>query len=144
MTVFLDTSVFVAAFVAAHEHHGRAFAAVQRVHKGLDVGYTACHVLAEVYATLSVLPVRPRLRPREVATIVQDNVCRHFRLLYLRPLDYRQVVQRLAEKDMIGGIVYDALIFQAAEKVDFDRFFTFNLDEFHQVAPHRARQIRKP
>jgi len=50
MRVFFDTSVLVAAFVAAHDQHAPARAAVQRVAAGRDDGVTAAHTLAELYA----------------------------------------------------------------------------------------------
>ncbi|MBI3192446.1 MAG: PIN domain-containing protein, partial [Pedosphaera parvula] len=124
MTVFMDTSVLVAAFVARHDKHGRSKAAVLRVQKGLDQGFLAVHTLAELYATLTGMTRPSRQRPRTVEDVLRNNVFPYFRLLYLRPDDYKLTISRLVKADLPGGIIYDALIYQTATKIDFDLFLT--------------------
>jgi predicted nucleic acid-binding protein len=145
MTVFLDTSVLVAAFVARHERHGRSKAAVLRVQKGMDQGFIATHTLAELYATLTGM-TRPLRQPaRAVEEVLRTNVVPFFRLLYLRPDDYKFVIARLVKTNLLGGVVYDALIYQAATKIDFDVFLTHNVADSQRVAtPGIAKRIRTP
>lgn len=145
MTVFVDTSVLVAAFVAKHQHHGRSKAAVLRVEKGMDQGYLAAHSLAELYATLTGIIKPPRHAPRTVEKILRENVLAHFKPLYLKPDDYLKVISRLAMNKIMGGILCDALIFEAATKVDFDWFLPINLTDFRRVAePNLVKRIREP
>ena len=61
MNVLFDTSVLVAARVAAHPAHRRARPWLRRA-KGGEVGFlVAAHTLAERYAVLTRLPTAHRL-----------------------------------------------------------------------------------
>jgi len=44
--------------------------------------------------------------------------------------DYRNAVKRLADKQLRGGIVYDALHLQAALKKEIPNLVTFNEKDF--------------
>ena len=74
MDIFFDTTVLVAASSRSHPHHAQAFPAVRRVAAGRDRGFISAHSIAEVYASLTRLPVRPRIHPVEAARIVTDNL----------------------------------------------------------------------
>jgi predicted nucleic acid-binding protein len=63
MKVFLDTSILVAAFVEGHPYHTQALPWVQRAKRREIQGVIAAHTLAELYAVLTALPVRPRISP---------------------------------------------------------------------------------
>ena len=52
MRVFFDTSVIVAASVADHPHHSRAWPALQRVAIGKDQGFVGAHSIAKIYDAL--------------------------------------------------------------------------------------------
>jgi predicted nucleic acid-binding protein len=59
--ILLDTSVLVAAMVEAHPAHMRALPWLQKAQGGTDTWLVAAHSLAELYAILTTLPVRPRI-----------------------------------------------------------------------------------
>lgn len=48
MRVFFDTSVIVAASVADHPHHTRAWPVLQRVAMGKDQGFVGAHSIAKI------------------------------------------------------------------------------------------------
>jgi predicted nucleic acid-binding protein len=57
MKEFLDTSVLIAAFWGGHVHHAPSI----KLLAAADKKRSACgiHTLAEVYAVMTVLPVKP-------------------------------------------------------------------------------------
>jgi predicted nucleic acid-binding protein len=103
MTVTADTSVLVASFASWHEHHDAAFAAVAR----LD-GVIA-HCLLETYSVLTRLPAPHRMTASVVSRYMKITFGRH--AVFGLPADeQRKLVTACAEKGVIGGAVYDAVI----------------------------------
>jgi predicted nucleic acid-binding protein len=63
MKVCFDTSTLVAALLQQHPHHAIAFPSLQAVKAGTVQGHLTTHGLAELFATLTALPLKPRLLP---------------------------------------------------------------------------------
>src|SRR5437899_4686508 len=99
----LDTSVLVAAMVESHPAHDRALPWLQRVRDGSDAGLVAAHSLAELYAILTTLPVRPRISPATAGELIRTNVLAYFEVVSLDAADYAEVIQRLESLDIQGG-----------------------------------------
>jgi predicted nucleic acid-binding protein len=135
VTVFFDTSVLVAALVERHSRHSDAFSWLLRVRSGEVTGVVSTHTLAELYAVLTTLPLRPRVSASEAQRLVQATVRRLFRLVSLTGADYLAVVAKLADAGIIGGVVYDALAARAAKKGRADRLMTLNHHDFARLAP---------
>lgn len=134
MRVFFDTSVIVAASVADHPHHSRAWPALQRVAMGKDQGFVGAHSIAETYAALTRVPVVPRIHPSEAGRIVRDNV---LRICSVVPADAAQYLEALAtvqEKGLPGAKIYDALLLACAARSGAERVYTFNLGDFRELA----------
>jgi predicted nucleic acid-binding protein len=113
-----DTSVLVPALVAWHPAHERARAAM------LDgVAAIPGHVLLECYSVLTRLPVPHRLTP----TVAHRALAAMTHPVIELPADrHLEVVRVLAERDIRGGAVYDALVAATArhhglELVSLDR-----------------------
>ena len=70
MREFFDTSVLVAAFWGAHVHHDASI----KLLASADKKHSACgiHSLAEVYASMSVLPVKPMIPTEQVLLFVEE------------------------------------------------------------------------
>lgn len=134
MTVVLDTSVLVAGLVEAHPSHRAAFPWLRRVAAGAERGAVAAHTVAETYAVLTALPHRPRITPAAGLELIRTNL-RRFRIVPLGTRDYQRVVRALAQADLAGGIVYDALIAWAAAKVRAERIVTLNPRDFDRLGP---------
>jgi predicted nucleic acid-binding protein len=142
--VFFDTSVLVAAMVAAHPMHDRAFFWLKKA-KAKEIGLAVCtHTLAELYAVLIRLPVRPKISPATAARLIRENVEAPATIVALSAADYRFVIKDLSERGLPGGTVYDALIARAARKSGADRLLTFNPDEFERVWPNGTEMIHVP
>lgn len=144
MKVLLDTSVLVAAFVESHPDHQRALLWVQRIKRQEITGVVAAHSLAELYAVLTALPIRPRISPEGAWRLIRENLLRDFEIITLSKADYRAVVQALAERLISGGAVYDALIARAAERAQVDHLVTLNPEDFRKVWPKLAAHISAP
>jgi hypothetical protein len=81
--IFFDTTVLVAASEQSHPHYAQARPALLRVAAGRDKGFMGLHSIAEVHATLTRLPIQPRIHPVEAARIVTDNILPHFEVVSL-------------------------------------------------------------
>ena len=74
MVHVFDTSVLVAALSRGHEGHDVARSRLDTA-LGPDVELAiSTHALAETYATLTVLDVRPRITPGQAQHLLKENV----------------------------------------------------------------------
>ena len=98
------------------------------------------HSIAEVFAALTRLPVRPRIHPVEAARIVTDNILPHFEVVAIGKEDYLEALNTMAAGGCIGAKIYDALLLRCASRCAVDRIYTFNLGDFRQLAPAGLRE----
>ena len=99
----------------------------------------SAHSIAEVYATLTRLPVQPRIQPAEAQRIVTGNILPHFKIVTLAQEDYKAVLKDMGIQGIPGARIYDALLLRCASKCDAERIYTFNLEDFKQLAPEPLR-----
>jgi len=135
MKTLFDTSVLVAAIVEPHPMHTRALPWLQRAKAGEIDFLVAGHTLAELYAVLTTLPLKPRVSPLTAWRLVHDNVETSAKIVSLSPSDYKDTVKHISELGLTGGIIYDALIVKAAQKSGVERLITFNADDFIRLWP---------
>ena len=141
MDIFFDTTVLVAASEHSHPHYAQARPALLRVAVGQDKGFMALHSIAEVYAVLTRLPVRPRIHPVEAARIVTENILPHFEVVTLGPEDYLEALTTMASGGWSGAKIYDVLLLRCAARCAVERIYTFNLRDFKQLAPASLQEI---
>jgi predicted nucleic acid-binding protein len=144
MKEFLDTNVLVAACVAGHEHHARALPVVQKVHDGGAEGFVSAHSLLEAHAILTRLPRAPRISPLQASALIAENIVKHFSIVALTGGEYSDLSLRLGENNTAGGRAHDLLHLACAEKCGADRFHTFNVRDFAQIAGPLAGKITAP
>jgi predicted nucleic acid-binding protein len=142
--VLLDTSVLVAALVRSHPRHEPARRWLARALAGEITLALAAHTLAELHATLTTLPVRPRISPETAARLRDDNLPRGTEIVPLGADDYRIVLRRMVDLGLAGGVVYDALIARAAERAGVDRLVTLNDRDFRRAWPTGDDRIVAP
>jgi predicted nucleic acid-binding protein len=135
MKVFFDTSVLISSVLADHEYHARAFAALERVQRGVDEGIVAGHSLVEMFAVLTRLPLPFRHSPEQAHLSIEENVVAHFALSSLTGREYVALVKEAALAGISGGTVYDAVLMKAADNAGVERIYTFNIRHFQAVAP---------
>lgn len=143
MRVLPDTSLMVASLLKNHVHHGRAIHWLQRVVSREIVGVLAAHSLAEIYSTLTRMPLPNRLPPELAWEAIKRNLS-FFDLATLTEAEVVAVLADLSTRKIGGGQVYDALIAAVARKADVDVLLTFNVPHFRLVAPDLAERILSP
>jgi predicted nucleic acid-binding protein len=138
---FLDTSVLVASFLSDHVHHQASL----QVFAPATPKEAACslHTLAEVFAVLSSLPVKPQIAPEQAALFV-DEANKRLKAVSLSAEEYYETIRAAAEQGITGGRIYDALLLQCARKCKAETIYTWNLKHFQAIAPDLAKRTRTP
>ena len=144
MKILFDTSVLVAGMVEPHAMHKSALPWLKRARAGEFSFFVATHTLAELYAVLTSLPVRPRISPGVARRLVHENVATRAKVISLLPADYGAVIRRMADLGLSGGIIYNGFVARAAQKARLDRLLTLNPDDFKRVWPEGASLIAEP
>lgn len=135
MKALFDSSVLITAVVDQLPNHAAALACYRRFrgHGGRDAGFCTTHALAECYATLTALPLSPRVQPAEAARLVRENFLADLTVVELVAADYDAALTRAERLGLSSGIVYDAIHLAAAERKRCDRLYTFNLGDFQRL-----------
>jgi predicted nucleic acid-binding protein len=138
---FFDTSVLIAAFWHGHPHHEasiKLFGAATKKRAACGV-----HTLAEVYAAMTVLPVKPMIPPEQAVLFVEE-IPKRLTVVSLNDDEYFETIQKTAELGFASGRIYDALLLRCAAKVKAQTIYTWNLKHFRAVAPELAGRMRTP
>jgi predicted nucleic acid-binding protein len=136
-----DTSVLVAAMIESHPAHPKAFAWLQQVKNSTIIGYVPAHSIAELYAILTVYPIKPRIHPLIARKMIWHNVFEIFNVVSLSAQDYAEITEHLSESEIIGGVTYDAVILYTALKTDIDRILTLNPKDFRRIYSELSDKI---
>jgi len=141
MKEFFDTSVRVAAFWGGHVHHPpslKRFAAAEKRQSGCGI-----HSLAEVYAAMTALPVKPMIPPEQALLFVEE-VRNRLTLVSLSGEEYFAVIQNAASRGFTGGRIYDSLLLACVAKCQAQAVYTCNLTHYQSLAPDLAPRIQTP
>ena len=141
MMAFYDTSVLVAAFWGDHPHHIESLRLLSRAEP--SQASCAAHTLAEVYAVMTRLPVKPAIVPEQALLFVMEIRSR-LAIISLQADDYVRALQDASERGISGGRVYDALLVHCARKAEAETIYTWNLADFRRIAPDLTDRIRTP
>ena len=88
-----------------------------------------------MYATLTRLPVQPRIHPAEAARIIMDNLLPHFEMVPVGKKDYTATLRLVGDGGWVGAKAYDALLVGCAARSGAKRIYTFNLADFRSSRP---------
>jgi len=138
---FFDTSVLVSASERSHPQYEPAWAAVQRVKGGQEKGLICAHSIAEIFASVTRLPVHPRIQPDQAARIIHENILPYFTPVPLVHEDYLGALDIVGAGGWSGAKIYDALLLHCAGRSKARRIYTFNLRDFRNLAPARLRAL---
>jgi predicted nucleic acid-binding protein len=141
MKEFFDTSVLVASFWGNHNHHLlslRRFAAAEKKNSACGL-----HSIAEVYAVMTALPVRPPIPPEQVLLFIKEIQAR-LTLVSLTLEEYWSAIRQAADRGISGGRVYDSLLLSCAAKSKAQHIYTWNLKHFQAIAPSMSSRICTP
>src|ERR1700676_4500561 len=95
MKEFFDTSVLIAAFWRGHPNHEASIRLFRTARKNQSA--CALHTLAEVYAVMTALPVKPMLPAEQVLLFVQE-VRDRLALIALTEQEYFSTIEKAAER----------------------------------------------
>ncbi len=104
----------------------------------------ASHTIAELYAVLSTLPIKPRITPLIARKLIRENIEPISKFISLTPGEYNSVIKQMSESGLAGGIIYDALIAKVAQKSKVKRLLTLNIDHFNRAWPGGEKIITLP
>jgi predicted nucleic acid-binding protein len=141
MKEFFDTSVLVAAFVGDHPHHAasaKVFVKATKKHS-----FVAAHSLAELYSTLTSLPLKPMISPDQAILFIQEARNR-LSVVTLDETEYYAAIEQMAEKRITGGRIYDALLLHCALKAKAETIYTWNLKHFQRLFPELSEKVKTP
>ena len=141
MTAFFDTSVLVAAFEGSHTHHPESLQRLAACKPEDSV--CSLHTLAELYSSLTALPVQPRISPDEALIFIQEVRVR-LTAVALNADEYFATIQDAATRGLTSGKIYDALLLACAAKSQADIIYTWNLKHFRAIAPQLTDRIQNP
>jgi predicted nucleic acid-binding protein len=141
MKEFFDTSVLIAAFWRGHPQHEASLKLVSAANKRKSA--CAAHMLAEVYATMTALPVKDVIPPEQVLLFVQEARDR-LTIVTLSESEYYDTIENAAERGLVSGRVYDALLLRCASKVKAEFVYTWNLKHFRSIRPDLSDRMRTP
>jgi predicted nucleic acid-binding protein len=74
MKTLFDTSVIVSGIVESHPMHAKCLTWLQRAKAGGFDCFVASHSLAETFAVLTSLPVKPRISPLVAQKLIEANL----------------------------------------------------------------------
>jgi predicted nucleic acid-binding protein len=138
--LFFDSSVLVPVFYQNHEHH--------LVSKRLFLGAgksDSCsrRSLGEVYATLTGLPLRPRITgPQGMA--MANEIARRLTLISLTESEYLSTLELASSRGVVGNTAYDAMIARCAIKSRATTLVTWNVRHFKRLGPEIANLVKMP
>jgi len=144
MKTLFDTSIIVSGIVESHPMHAKCLPWLQRAKTGEVECIVVSHSLAETYAVLTTLPVKPRISPLVAQRLIDTNLQAMARIVPLTIADYWNTIQRMTEMGLSGGTIYDALIAAVARRLSVDKLLTLNADDFRRVWPEGKQVITTP
>ena len=136
--------MLVAACIRNHPHYERARPVLEAIAGGKEVGVISAHSLAEMFSSLTAVPVVPRILPTEACAIIATNIKPHFQVVAVTAEMYAQAIDNCVARGLGGGKVYDALLIACARQSQADRIYTFNLHDFRRLAPDLATRLAAP
>ncbi len=144
MKTLFDTSVLVAALIQNHPKHERALPWLSKAKAQKFEFIVPSHTLAELYAVLSTLPVKPRISPNVAWRLIHENIERFAKIVSLSPKEYCSFIKSSSDLGLSGGIIYDALIVKVAEKSKAERILTLNVRHFKRVWQGSEKALIEP
>lgn len=143
MKVAFDTSILVAGSIAGHIHEQRSRIWFRAAREGDIDAITTTHALAETWATITAVPIEPRIAPAAAARLV-ERLARHVKPVAMRWEDYRSALTRCGELGLRSAAIYDTLHLVTASRRGAEVFLTFNTRHFIPLAVDGPRIVAPP
>jgi predicted nucleic acid-binding protein len=134
---FFDTSVLVGAFYGDHPKHSACLRLLEDASK--KTHFCAAHAVAELYAVMTRLPVRPRITPEQGLLFV-ENVRDYLSVVTLSTAEQFEAAAEAARRGLGGATVYDLLTLKCAAKTGAERVYALDLQAFTRLAAPEFRE----
>jgi len=131
----------VATFWGDHPDHEKSLKSFALASK--STGACGAHSLAEVYAVLTRLPIRPAISATDALVFIKE-IENRLTVVTLDEKAYLDTIKHAVGINLIGGQIYDALLLKAAEQVKAKSILTWNTGHFRHIAPSLANRIKTP
>ena len=142
MKILFDSSVLIAAFVESHPKHKPALSFLLRAKDKEFELLVSAHSILEIYSVLTSAPFRPRITSTIAKHIIENNIKKFAKTVYLTDLDYFKIVENMSIVNFTGGIVYDAIIVECAIKAKADEILTLNPKDFIRLTKEKSINVR--
>ena len=93
MKIVFDTNVIVSALIVSHPLNSSTVDWFKKVVSGEVKGIISDHSLAELYSTLTSLPVYPQITSEIAYKLISHNVYKNFRIIEFTKQDYKKVLE---------------------------------------------------
>lgn len=133
MKVLFDSSVLIASFVESHPRHSESLEYLKKAKNREFEFVVSAHSILEVYSVLTSAPFNPRITPIIARKLIENNIKKNAKVIYLSDKDYFRILKKVGEYNLSGGIVYDAIIAECAEKSKSDLILTLNIKDFMRL-----------
>jgi len=132
MKYYLDTNIWVAAFISKHPKHISSKELIADcLQQNIEI-VTSAHCLAEVYSVLTKLPGAFRIPPEMAVKLIESNIINKCRLVDLTYTEYVEIINDAAYKNLVSGAIFDGLHVKAALKAEVNIIYTNNLGDFRR------------
>ncbi|MCW5560191.1 MAG: PIN domain-containing protein [Verrucomicrobiae bacterium] len=138
MSDAIDTSILVAAIVAAEEFHAEC---ARLLDAGKKLLYS--HGLSEAFSTLTG-GRRFRIAASTASAILGEDYAPQVKVVGLSPGEILHVLSETEPRGVRGGAVFDYLHLAAARKAKAERFYTLNVSNFRAFHRPGDPQILHP
>ena len=135
MKVGLDTSCLVPLMSSWHEHHKATLSTLEALKKQNNDLIVAAPAVLECFSVLTRLPERIRITPSEAAGRLSENIAQNFQMVGVDPETCWAAMQHLTERDLGGGLIYDAIIAHSCASAGATILLTWDVLDFRRVAP---------
>jgi len=130
LKILFDSSVLIASFIELHPQHNPALEYFRKAKDKEFEFIVSAHSILEVYSVLTSAPFNPRITPITAKRLIENNIKKNAKVISLSDKDYFRILKKVSEYNLSGGIVYDAIIAECAEKSNSDLILTLNIRDF--------------
>lgn len=141
MNIIFDTSVLIAAFVESHIKHKNALSYLRKAKNREFKLFVSAHTILEVYSVLTSAPFTPKITTVIAKKLIETNIISIAKIIYLTDKDYFRIVKKMSNSNLMGGIVYDAIIVECALNSKVDEILTLNPKDFLRLTKDNSLKI---
>jgi predicted nucleic acid-binding protein len=141
LRVLFDSSSLIASIIETHPKHEFGLSWLIRAQNKEFETIVSAHSLLEVYSVLTTAPFKPTISANLAKRLIDHNIKRIAKIESLTPNEYISLIDSLSSRDLKGGVVYDALIFECAKKHKVDKIITLNPKDFMRIDENNSIEI---